>query len=92
MPASPAPLVQSDLFHATASVTIAPLTGEERDAPLLRIRVEPSDAPPLKKASYVMVDKLTTVRRDRVGEVIGALSREDVLRLDRLLVVFLGIG
>jgi mRNA interferase MazF len=88
----PAVVVQSDLFHATGSVTIAPLTSEAVDAPLLRLRLEPSDSLPLREASYLMVDKITTIRRDRVGQVIGHLSRDDVVRLDRALVVFLGLG
>ncbi len=88
----PAVVVQSDLFAATGSVAVRPLTSEEVDAPLLRVRVEPSGALPLRGASFVMVDKITTVRRDRIGRVIGRLAREDVLRLDRALLVFLGIG
>jgi mRNA interferase MazF len=88
----PAVVVQSDLFYATGSVTVAPLTSEAVDAPLLRLRLEPSDSLPLSEASHIMVDKLTTIRRDRVGRVIGHLSRDDVVRLDRALVVFLGLG
>lgn len=87
----PAVVVQSDRFSAMASVTVAPLTSVDADAPLLRLRIEPSATLPLLATSYVMVDKLTTVRRDRVGQVIGSLAWDELVRLDRSLVVFLGI-
>ena len=35
----PAVIVQDDVFDATASVTVVPLTTSLTDAPLLRIRV-----------------------------------------------------
>jgi mRNA interferase MazF len=92
----PAVIVQSDLFAAMGSVTICPLTSErpvdQERMPLLRLRIVPSDALPLAAESWVQVDKVTTIRRSRAGPVLGRLSREDLLRLDRALVVFLGIG
>jgi mRNA interferase MazF len=39
-----------------------------------------------------MVDKLVTVRRDRIGRRFGRLSDTDVLRLNRALLVFLGLA
>ena len=39
-----------------------------------------------------MVDKIMTVRRSTLGERIGRLSSEDLMRLDRALVVFLGLA
>jgi mRNA interferase MazF len=39
-----------------------------------------------------MVDKVTTVRRSRLGAKVGALDDASVLRLNRALVVFLGIA
>ena len=39
-----------------------------------------------------MVDKVTTVRRSRLGTKVGALDDASVLRLNRALVVFLGIA
>lgn len=88
----PALVVQGDLFHATGSVTVAPLTSEEVDAPLLRLRLDPSDTLRLQAPSWIMVDKLTTIRRDRAREVLGRVPPEGMLRFDRALLVFLGIG
>jgi mRNA interferase MazF len=39
-----------------------------------------------------MVDKITTVPRSKLGEHIGGLSADDMIRLSRALVVFLGLA
>jgi len=39
-----------------------------------------------------MVDKLTTVRRSRLGDQLGVLDEADIVRLNRAMVVFLGIA
>jgi mRNA interferase MazF len=39
-----------------------------------------------------MVDKITTVPKAKVGARIGRLDDEDVLRLNRAVVVFLGLA
>lgn len=39
-----------------------------------------------------MVDKITTVRRSRLGAKIGVLDDANVLRLNGAVVVFLGIA
>ncbi len=41
--------------------------------------------------SQLMVDKLTTVPRSNIGERIGRLGVEDIKRLDRAIIVFLGV-
>ncbi len=38
-----------------------------------------------------MVDKITTVPRARVGNRVGRLSDDDLTRLDRAILVFLGL-
>jgi mRNA interferase MazF len=88
----PAVVVQSDDFRDTASVTISLLTGNDVEAPLIRLPVEPSPGTGLATRSWIMVDKLVTVRRDRVGRRFGRLSDTDVLRLNRALLVFLGLA
>jgi mRNA interferase MazF len=88
----PAVVVQSDLFDASDSVLVVPLTTVEVDAPLLRIAVLPGAALPLASPSWVMVEKLTAIRRDRAREVVGRLPPEAMLTLDRSLAVVLGLG
>lgn len=88
----PAVIVQEDRFDATASVTVCAVTTDPTEAPLFRLRVEPDALNGLDRPSSLMVDKLTTVPRTSVGEQIGRLGDEDLVRLDRAIVVFLGLA
>jgi mRNA interferase MazF len=88
----PAVIVQEDRFEATNSITLCAFTSDPTDAPLLRLLVEPSDRNGLKTASRLMVDKITTVPKARFGKRLGRLNDEDVLRLNRAMVVFLGLA
>lgn len=87
----PALIVQSDLFDEHPSVTILPVTGELRETPLFRIRVEPDAGNGLQKTSDIMVDKPQSVPRERVGNVFGHVSEEHMLAVSRSLAVFLGV-
>jgi mRNA interferase MazF len=88
----PALVVQSDHFHDHPSLTIAPVTSTILDAPLFRVTVEPSTTNGLRTISQIMVDKLTTVRRDRVAQSLGQLEEDTMLRVNRALVLWLGIA
>ncbi|MBW8271120.1 type II toxin-antitoxin system PemK/MazF family toxin [Caldovatus aquaticus] len=88
----PAVVVQSDLYDQTLSVVVCPLTSVRKDAGLLRVPLSPSDRLALRTPSWVMVDKLTSIRRDRVGGVIGRISDDEALALNRSLAVFLGFA
>ena len=46
----------------------------------------------LDEASFVMVDKITTVRRANVGQKIGRMSSSQLVDLERLIMVFLGLA
>lgn len=39
-----------------------------------------------------MVDKITTVRRAKLGDKVGAVADADIVRLNRAMVTFLGIA
>jgi mRNA interferase MazF len=88
----PVAIVQDDAFEATDSVTICAFTTEVNEVPLFRVGVEPSDRNGLRQASQLMVDKLTTVPRSKLGRRIGRLADEDVLRLNQAILVFLGLA
>jgi len=87
----PAVIVQDDHFD-TDSVTVCPFTTDPTEAPLFRLAVEPEPGNGLVVPSRIMVDKVTTVRRGRLGVRVGVLDDANVLRLNRALVVFLGIA
>jgi mRNA interferase MazF len=88
----PAVVLQDDAFHATASVTICLFTTHVVDAPLMRLSVEPSARNGLRASSQLMVDKITTVARQKLETRVGRLSNEDVGRLHRAVFVFLGLA
>jgi mRNA interferase MazF len=85
-------VVQDDSFDATTSATVCAFTTDDTDAPLLRIEVAPSERNGLRQPSRLMVDKITTVAKTRLGSRIGWLEDEHVRRLDRAMLVFLGLA
>lgn len=87
----PAVIIQDDHFD-TDSVTICPLTTDPTQAPLFRLEVEPSPENGLREPSKLMVDKITTVSRSKLGDRIGALAGIDTIRVNRSIFVFLGLG
>jgi mRNA interferase MazF len=88
----PVVILQDDRFDATASVTICVFTTNPTDAPLFRLAVEPSETNGLRVSSRLMVDKITTVSRTRIGTQLGRLEDQDMLRLNRAVLVLLGIA
>ena len=88
----PALVVQSDLFGGLSAVTVLPITSTLVDAPLLRVKVEPSLQNGLGKSSQIMVDKLQTPPRGTLGGVIGHLDDASLLAVNRALAVFLGLA
>jgi mRNA interferase MazF len=87
----PAVIVQDDHFD-TDSVTVCPLTTDPTEAPLFRLKVEPSADNGLREACRLMVDKLTTIPRSKLGKRVGVLAAVDAIRLNRAIVVFLGVA
>jgi mRNA interferase MazF len=88
----PVVIVQDDTFDATDSITICAFTTDETEAPLFRLPVAPNARNGLRTTCRLMVDKITTVPKSKVGARIGRLDDEDVLRLNRAIVVFLGLA
>ncbi|MEE6286425.1 type II toxin-antitoxin system PemK/MazF family toxin [Georgenia sp. MJ173] len=88
----PVVIVQDDRFDSTASVTVCPLTTNPIQAPLVRITVEPTSTTGIEKSSQIMVDKVATMPRANVRDHLGRVSDADLVRLDRALLVFLGLA
>jgi mRNA interferase MazF len=88
----PVVIVQDDRFDATDSVTVCAFTTDPTSAPLIRLPVTPDGINGLHEPCSLMVDKITTVPRSRLGEHIGQLGDDDMLRLARSVVVFLGLA
>lgn len=88
----PVVIVQDDRFGATDSVTVCAFTTDPIEAPLIRLPVEPDDINCLRERSSLMVDKITTVPRAKLGERIGRLGDDDMVRLGRAVLVFFGLA
>lgn len=88
----PAVIVQDDRFDATESVTVCIFTTDETEAPLFRLPIVPSAGNGLHDVSRLMVDKITTVGKKRLGERIGRLEDAAMTRLNRAIMVFLGLA
>ena len=88
----PVTILQDDRFDATDSVTVCAFTTDPTEAPLFRVLVEPDERNGLDAPSRLMVDKITSVRRTRLGDRVGELGDADRVRLNQAIVVFLGLG
>jgi mRNA interferase MazF len=89
----PAIIVQTDAFpEAHSSVVICQMTSEVVDAPDFRVTIDPSAENGLQLRSQVMADKPVTVRRRRIGQIIGRLSERDILRLNIALAFVMGLA
>jgi len=88
----PALVIQSDRFNEHATVTVLLVSSTLIDAPLFRVRVDPDEENGLRKPSQIMVDKAMTVKRDKLGPVIGSATEEAMIEVGRCLAVFLGIA
>ena len=87
----PAVIIQDDRFD-TDSVTVCPFTTDPVEAPLFRVEVDPSNSNGLHTPCRLVVDKITSLPRSRLGNLVGVLDDADVMRLNRAIVVFLGIA
>ena len=88
----PVVIVQDDSFDGTESITICAFTTDETDAPLVRLLVQPNEHNGLRVACRLMVDKISTVPKTKVGARVGRLDDENILRLNQSILVFLGLA
>ncbi len=88
----PAVIVQTDALPSDhASLVLCQMTSSLSDTEF-RITVEPSSENGLRATSQVMTDKPVTVRRERVGQLIGRLAAADVARLNVALAFVMGLA
>lgn len=88
----PVVVLQDDHFDATTSITVCPFTTNPVEAPLIRLPIDPSEENGLDQPSRLMVDKVTTVPRSSLAERLGRLRDDELVALNRSLIVFLGFA
>lgn len=87
----PAVVIQSDLLSTLDSVLVCPVTTVIVDASAVRIAVEPSPTNGLRHLSQIMVDKITALRRDKVGTPFGHLTARQITALNRVILLVVGL-
>ena len=88
----PAVVVQDERFDVTDSITICAFTTTHQDAPTFRLQIDPTDINGLDQSSWLMVDKISSVPRTKMGRRVGRLAEEEIGRLNQALIVFLGLA
>ncbi len=88
----PALIVRADAFAELATVTVLPLTSALQPAALTRIDCKPTRKNGLRQKSQIMVDKIMTVTKAKIGGRIGRLDRDTLRAVNRALASYLGIG
>ena len=88
----PALVIQADKFGAHATVTVLLVSTTLVEAPLFRVTVKPGEGNRLRTTSQIVVDKIMTLRRDKLGAAFGSVGDGTMLEVARSLAVFLGIA
>jgi mRNA interferase MazF len=89
----PAVIVQADELGAEPStVLVCPITSQLTERLPVRPLLEPETDNGLRLRSQIMTDKMFAVRRTQVRRVLGALDKVSLERLDRALLVVLGLA
>lgn len=73
-------------------MTVCAFTTDPTEAPLFRLRIEPDDVNGLREPCSLMVDKITTIPRSKLGAKVGQMSDEEMVRLGRAILVFPGLA
>ncbi|MFM7345004.1 MAG: type II toxin-antitoxin system PemK/MazF family toxin [Tagaea sp.] len=88
----PAVIVRDDMFDDSESITICGFTTNAIDLPYRRVPVVSAPGNGLRETSRLMIDKITSVKKSKMGKRIGRLDEADMARLDQALVVYLGLA
>lgn len=88
----PAVIIQDDKVADTASVTICAFTTNETEASLFRLVIQPTPENGLRQVCRLMVDKIQTVPKTKLGKRLGSLDDEHIEALNQAIIVFLGLA
>ena len=84
----PSVIIQAVGFDKVDSLTVIPMTtaGETSG---FRIKIEPSELNNLGIAGYVMIDKVTTIKKKNIGAYVGHVDNEYVGVIEEALRIWL---
>ena len=88
----PVLIIQSDLLSGTESIITCLFTSQANENVPTRPRFVPDAGNGLRETSDLMVDKITTVERSKLGKRIGAVSAEDMERVEDAMLLVLGFA
>ena len=89
----PGVVVQAEEFNEELSaVFICPVSSDLQERLPLRPMIEANPSNGLRLRSQIMTDKMVALRRERVRRVIGHIDAETSEKLDRALLVVLGLA
>jgi mRNA interferase MazF len=89
----PGIVVQSNEFAADLqTVFICPISSDLQNKRQLRPLVEAAPENGLRIRSQIMTDRLVALRHDRIRRVIGRIDTKTLERLDRALLLVLGLS
>ena len=88
----PVVILQDDRFGEIGSTTVGIFSSAVlADAPDIRLNFQPGEANGLQRPCQLMIDKITTIPRSKLGKRIGALSGADINRIDQAIMLFFGL-
>jgi mRNA interferase MazF len=88
----PALIVQSDRLTLLSSIVVCLLTSDVDDENWLRVIVDPSPSNGLRRRSQIMVDKVVTLDRSRLGDFIGMVDELVLEKVEERLAVLVGLA
>ena len=87
----PVIIVQGKLSTEFDSIILCLFTSVEPQGKSTRVKILPSDENGLRKASFVMTEKLLTIKKSRLGSRIGRLTDTEMREISGQLARVLGI-
>ena len=88
----PCLIVQNTTFNELhSSVVICPITSHIEKEIVFRPTLLPDPDNGLEKLSQIMIDKITTIKKDKIGQVLGCISIHKQNEVILALKLWLGI-
>jgi mRNA interferase MazF len=89
----PVVIVQSNaLGDDTMTIVACPITSELTERLPIRPIIDPDESNGLKVRSQIMTDRILAVPRERVRQVVGQIDHQSTDRLERALLLVLGLA